>query len=143
MLQLQLTFRVNGEMNHSRSHISSRPRLFRPRLLARNNFTPEEVRQRLQLDLAASDERTRQVHAAAAHTGVWSGRLSDPLAFELGRAANRLPTVVFWYRQGVSLHEIGRRLSPFGSVWDANRALDAAATLIAQVLNEGAIATLA
>ena len=119
------------------------PRISLARLLARNNFTAQEVRQRLQVDFATSDERTRHVHAAAAHTAVWSSRLSDRLAFELGRAASRLPSVVFWYRQGVSLNEIGRRLSPFGSVWDANRALDTAATLIAQVLNEGAITTLA
>ena len=59
--------------------------------------------------------------------------------FDLGRTATRLPTVVFWYRQGVSLADIGRRLSPFGGAWDANRALDAATSLIADVLNSGQI----
>lgn len=126
-------------MHHSRSHISSKPRLTLPRLLAsRKSFTVEEVRQRLQVD-TEHDERTQAVHAAAARTGVWSGQLSDRLAFELGRAANRLPTVVYWYRQGMSLRDIGRRLSPFGGVWDANRALDAAALLIANSLNRGEI----
>jgi hypothetical protein len=31
--------------------------------------------------------------------------------------------------------EIGRRLSPFGSAWDADRALSVATALIASVLN--------
>ena len=125
---------VDGEMHHSRSHISSRPRLSLPWLLSRKNFTPQEVRQRLQVE-TTHDERTRQVHAAAARTAVWSSRLPDRLAFELGRAAHRLPSVVYWYRQGLSMHDIGRRLSPFGGAWDANRALDTAATLIADALN--------
>ncbi len=132
-------FTVCSGMHPSRSHISSRPRLSLPRLLAsRKSFSAEEVRQRLRLNLP-HDERTRAVHAAAARTGVWSHQLSDHLAFELGRAADRLPTVVYWYRQGVPLCDIGRRLSPFGSDWDANRALDAAAMLIAQSLNRGDI----
>jgi hypothetical protein len=133
-------FRVCGGMHHSRSHISSRPRLSWPRLLpSRKSFTPEEVRRRLQVDDMAHDERTQAVHVAAARTGVWSGQLPDRLAFELGRSAHRLPSVVYWYRQGLSPRDIGRRLSPFGSDWDANRALDAAASLIAQSLNRGEI----
>jgi hypothetical protein len=111
-----------------------------PRLLAsRKNFTAQEVRQRL-LPGTAHDERTHAVHAAAARTGIWSSQLSDRLVFDLGRAASRLPTVVYWYTHGVSLPDIGRRLSPFGTDWDANRALDAAAMLIAQSLNRGEIA---
>ena len=111
-----------------------------PRLLAsRKNFTAQEVRQRLQVG-TAHDERTHAVHAAAARTAVWSSQLSDRLTFDLGRAASRLPSVVYWYRQGMSLPDIGRRLSPFGTDWDANRALDAAATLIAQSLNRNEIA---
>ncbi len=111
-----------------------------PRLLAsRKRFSPEEVRRRLQVNAALGDERTEAVHAAAARTGVWSDRLPDRLAFELGRAANRLPSVVYWYRQGLSPRDIGQRLSPFGSDWDANRALDAASMLIAQSLNRGEI----
>jgi hypothetical protein len=106
-----------------------------PRLLApRSNFTAEEVRQRLRVD-RPEDERTAAVHAVAAQTGLWSGRVPDRLAFDLGRAASRLPTVVYWYRQGVPLHEIGRRPSPFGGASEATRALDAAAWLIARTLN--------
>jgi hypothetical protein len=49
--------------------------------------------------------------------------------------------VVFWYRQGIAPCEIGRRLSPLGGAWDANRALAAAAALIAEALNHGDVAT--
>jgi hypothetical protein len=103
-------------------------------------YTAQEVRQRLQADLRDGDSRTAAVYAAAAMTAVWSSLLPERLAFDLGRAANRLPSVVFWYRQGLSPQEIGRRLSPFGTAWDAERALDAAASLIAQALNRGAAA---
>jgi hypothetical protein len=129
-------------MSHSHSHTSSKPRLSLPRLLApRKNYTATEVRQRLQVD-HDGDTRTGAVHAAAAMVGVWSSFLTDRVAFDLGRAANRLPSVVFWYSQGLSEHEIGRRLSPFGTAWDADRALNAAAALIAQALNQGEIGDL-
>ena len=106
-----------------------------PRLLGqRDSFTPEEVRQRLLLDYTAHP-RTAAVHTAAARSGIWSGLLPDEAAFELGRAAHRLPTIVFWHSQGVPPCEIGRRLSPFGGAWDAERALSVATALIAAVLN--------
>ena len=124
-------------MSHTRSHTSSKPRLSLPRLLApRKHYTAREVRQRLQVD-HDGDARTGAVHAAAAMVSVWSSFLTDRVAFSLGRAANRLPSVVFWYSQGLSEQEIGRRLSPFGTAWDADRALNAATTLIAQALNRG------
>jgi hypothetical protein len=124
-------------MSHSHSQTSSKPRLSLPWLLApRKNYTAGEVRQRLQVD-HDGDARTTAVHAVASMTGIWSSPLPDRLAFDLGRAANRLPSVVFWYSQGLSEQEIGRRLSPFGTAWDADRALDAATTLIAQALNRG------
>lgn len=129
-------------MHLIRSYISSKP-LSLPRLLgSKKNYTAAEVRQRLQVE-RADDPRTAAVHAAAAQIGVWSGLLSQRAAVELGRAANRLPTIVYWYRQGVPPCEIGRRLSPLGGAWDANRALDTAAMLIAQALNRGAVAKVA
>jgi hypothetical protein len=113
-----------------------------PRLLARlphsppsANFTPEEVRLRLLEPDEAGHTRTAVVHAAAARTGIWFSLLPDKAAAELGRAASRLPTIVYWYRQGVSPNEIGRRLSPMGGAWDADRALEVAAVLIATALN--------
>jgi hypothetical protein len=124
-------------MQHSPSATSSKSWRDWPRLLAaRKKYTAEEVRHRLQVDLEA-DERTAAVHAAASRTSVWSSRLPDRVAFDLGRSANRLPTIVFWHSQGISPHEIGRRLSPFGTEWDADRALEAATSLIAEVLNLG------
>jgi hypothetical protein len=124
-------------------HLASKSRALLPRLLPRRNtFSAREVRQRLRVE-RSDDPRTAAVHAAAARTSVWSGLLSDRLATDLGRAAGRLPTIVFWYRQGVSEHEIGQRLSPFGGAWDAERALDVAAALIAEVLNRGARTELA
>jgi hypothetical protein len=117
---------------------SSTSRALLPRLLARHRtFTAREVRHRLG-EAQADDPRTAAVHAAAARTGLWSARLPDRLAFELGAAAGRLPSVVYWYRQGLSPHDIGRRLSMFGGAWDAERALDVAAGLIAEALNGGA-----
>lgn len=125
-------------MSQSGSQTSSKSRgWLLPRLLApRKNYTVAEVRKRLKLAMD-NNPRTAAVHAAAAMTGVWSSEMPDRMAFDLGRSAGRLPSVVFWYRQGMSLCEIGRRLSPFGTRWDADRALDAAAALIAQVLNRG------
>lgn len=122
---------------------SSKSRLALPRLLPqRNSFTAEEVRQRLRLN-CPGDARTAAVHTAAAMTAIWSSLLPDRQAFDLGRTATRLPTVVYWYSQGVPMPEIGRRLSPFGGAWDADRALDVAAALIAHAMNRGYIAEVA
>jgi hypothetical protein len=124
---------------HSVMHLSSilsKSRLPWPRLLSqRVTFTPKEVRQRLRQD-EATDPRTAAVHAAAACTSLWSALLTDKIAYDLGRTATRLPTIVFWYCQGVSAHEIGRRLSTFGGAWDADRAVDVASALIAHILNQ-------
>ncbi len=130
-------------MPQLRSHISSKQRFSWPWLLGSriSSFTAEEVRKRLLFSGLedAEDERTAAVHLAAAQTSVWSSHLRQQVAFDLGRSADRLPTVVFWYRQGTPLGEIGRRLSPFGGAWDAERAVDAAAELIATSLNRGEV----
>jgi hypothetical protein len=81
------------------------------------------------------------VHSAAAQTGIWASLLSDRVALDLGSAANRLPTIVLWYRQGVPSHEIGRRLSRFSGAWDAERAFEVAASLIARALNQPELTT--
>ena len=113
------------------------------RLLApRETFTAEEVRQRL-LSPDATPPRTAVVHAAAAQTSLWTSRLSEKTARDLGRAASRLPTVVYWYRRGVPASDIGRRLSPFGSAWEADHALEVVAVLIAEVLNAREVPDLA
>ena len=120
-----------------RSISSKSRRFFWPRLLSqsRNSFTPEEVRQRLR-HADSVHPRTVAVQTAAARTAVWSALLPDNVAFDLGPAGRRLPSVVFWHSQGVSLEDIGRRLSRFGGAWDAERAIDVASQLIAHMLNE-------
>lgn len=100
-------------------------------------YSPAEVRRRLRLDAADSDPRSLAVHAAAAEIGAWTHLLPPTARSEkqLGLAASRLPVVVFWYRQGLSSYEIGRRLTPFGEASYGDRAIDAACTLIAHMLN--------
>jgi len=79
------------------------------------------------------------VHAAAAEVGPWMRLLPNDAGLEhrLGLAASRLPSVVFWYRQGLSPEEIGRRLTPFGCGCYGDRAIAAACALIATLLNSG------
>lgn len=109
----------------------------------RTTYTPEEVGQRLRLDDSETDPRTRAVHRAVAHTGIWSSLLSPKVAADLGRAGTCLPLIVFWHRQGVPAADIGQRVSPFGGAWDAERALDVAFALIAQTLNQPGFPALA
>jgi hypothetical protein len=133
---VDLTMHPSSNPSTSRFSVS----LSLPRLLAQlprpaRTYTPEEVRLRLQLD-DTGHPRTAAVHAAAAHCGLWSTLLTEKVAFDLGRSAARLPTIVYWYRQGIPPHEIGRRLSRFGGAWDAERAFGVAAELIARTLND-------
>lgn len=102
--------------------------------LTRDTYTPTEVRERL-ADGDELDARTAAVRATAAQTGVWSAHLNARTAADLGKSGRCLPLIVYWYCQGVPLDEIGRRISPFGSEWDADRALATASRLIAQELN--------
>ena len=137
--------RPASTLNRAMSYqlIASKSLALLPRLLSRSTtYTPEEVRLRLG-DERADDPRTAAVHAIAAQTGVWTGRMAHHQAHDLGRAAGRLPSVVFWYCQGVSLEEIGQRLSPLGGPWDAERALNVATALIAETLNRRTRADLA
>jgi hypothetical protein len=98
-------------------------------------YTPEEVRDRLRCTRHA-DPRTLAVHAAAADVGAWTALLASQAALDLGRAAERLPSLVFWFVQGRGLEEMGRMVSPLGSAWDANQAIEVASGLIARLLNQ-------
>src|SRR5216684_4367162 len=110
-----------------------------PRLRQAEPYSPREVRARLVDETSQADPRTAAVHAAAAQVGAWMRLLPGDAAREhrLGLAASRLPSVVFWYRQGLSSEEIGRRLTPFGCRCYGDRAINAACTLIAALLNGG------
>ena len=99
-------------------------------------FTAEEVLARLRQD-PTREHRTAAVHAAASEVSAWTSRMAPDTARELGRTADRLPSAVFWYVQGRSNDDIGRRLRPLGGAWDAELALNVATFLIAGVLNEG------
>lgn len=103
-------------------------------------YSPREVRARLLDNPSQGDLRTAAVHAAAAEIGAWMRLLSNDATREhrLGRAASKLPSVVFWHGHGVSAEEIGRRLTPFGEQCYGDRAIDAACTAIAALLNSGA-----
>lgn len=108
--------------------------------LTRDTYSPAEVRERLG-DPNTLNPRTAAVHAAAARTGLWSAQLDARTASQLGKSGRCLPLIVYWYCEGVALDQIGRRVSPFGSEWDADRAVDTASRLIAQLLNkQGAVA---
>jgi hypothetical protein len=98
-------------------------------------FTPEEVLERLRQDPRAN-RRTAEVHDAAAQVGLWTSRIDPDTERDLGRTADRLPSAVFWYVQGRTNDDIGRRLRPLGGAWDAELALEVATVLIAGVLNE-------
>jgi hypothetical protein len=98
-------------------------------------YTALEVRCRLR-QAPESNPRTAAVHAAAADVGAWTALLAPSDAYELGRAADRLPSVVFWFCRGRRLDEIGRELTPFGSTWDGDQAVTVASHLIAHLLNQ-------
>jgi hypothetical protein len=114
--------------------------LQRPR--ERACFTSVEVRARLRQPTPSEDPRTAAVHAAAGEVGQWMRMLPRDASREhrLGRSAARLPSVLFWYREGLSAEEIGRRLTPFGESCYGDRAVDAACALIAALLNGDRVA---
>ena len=102
-------------------------------------YSADEVRARLRADASSGDTRTASVHAAAAEIGAWMPLLANDARREhrLGHATNRLPSVVFWYGRGISAEDIGRRLTPFGESCYGDRAIDAACSAIAALLNSG------
>jgi hypothetical protein len=101
-------------------------------------YTACEVRLQLQAAFDSVDEHRRQaVFTAAGDVGGWLRLLPENASREknLGLAAARLPSVVFWFQHGASAEDIGRRLTPFGEACYGNRAIDAACGLIADRLN--------
>jgi hypothetical protein len=103
-------------------------------------YTTEEVLGALRsADVQALGiSRLAAIRACATEPSRWIGRLEDRPADELGRLGGLLPKIVFWYAAGLSLEEIGRRVGHFGElsgVWEAERALGAAARCIARQLN--------
>ena len=94
------------------------------RLLGPNDPAPEEC------------SRAEAVRACAARPASWMERLDAAEIRELGRLVPRLPTIVFWYRVGVPVDEIGSRVGHFQRAWEAERALRVISSCIARQLND-------
>jgi hypothetical protein len=101
-----------------------------------DHFSAAEVRQVLTTttDHAGDPVRRGAVLAVAALTGDWTTRVDRRLAWELGRLAERLPTVVYLFTSGASPDEVRARLGTLSSA-TAERAFDAACACIAAQLN--------
>jgi hypothetical protein len=85
---------------------------------------------------ALEPERRAVILACAARPSEWLDYLDPRLSWELGRAADRLPSLVFWHRHNESLEAIGRRLRLLGGAYQIERALGVAAACIAARLND-------
>jgi uncharacterized protein CbrC (UPF0167 family) len=66
--------------------------------------------------------------------GDWLAHLDEREAWQLGRLADRLPTLVYWHSVGVGLEEMLARAGGW-STWRFERALDVACGCIAAYLN--------
>jgi hypothetical protein len=100
-------------------------------------YRAAEVRDRLSLD-PAQDARTRAVHEMAGRTGLWLpwDCRYHTLQHSLGRGAERLPSILFWYVHGLTFAEIGKRISLLGTESEAESAINVCCQLIAAVLNQ-------
>lgn len=103
-------------------------------------YTVHDVRALLDPSVAvdasseATDERRDDVLTVAARPSTWTSRLGRQQVWELGRLADRLPTIVALYARGTSLEEIARREGCLIAS-TAERALDVACACIAAHLN--------
>jgi hypothetical protein len=104
--------------------------------LRTSRYTATEVRALLDPRADRVTARGTAVLAAAAVPSSWTAYVGQGEAAELGHAAVRLPTILFWHRAGHSADEIGRRLGLFGGPHRAERALEVAAGCIAARLND-------
>ena len=101
-----------------------------------SRYTAAEVRSLLDPQVDGVTARGAAVLAAAAVPSGWTAYLGQGEAAELGQAAGRLPTILFWHRAGHSADEIGPRLGLFGGSRRAERALEVVAGCIAARLND-------
>ena len=97
-------------------------------------YTARDVRSLLGLPQSTLDARREAVLQVAAFPSSWTGRLDKQRAWELGRLADRLPTIVSRYAAGTPLDEIGRTERCLATS-TVERALDAACACIAAQLN--------
>ncbi len=103
-------------------------------------YTAPDVRALLDPSIAAdgssgpTDERRDDVLTVAARPSSWTSRLGRQQVWELGRLADRLPTIVALYARGTPLEEIARREGCLIAA-TVERALDVACGCIAAHLN--------
>jgi hypothetical protein len=108
------------------------------------DYTAAEVAAALDPGVASAldPERRAAILACAARPSEWLDYLDPRLSWELGRAAARLPSLVFWRRHNESLEAIGRRQHQLGGAKQIERALGVAAGCIADRLNDRARPTI-
>jgi hypothetical protein len=79
--------------------------------------------------------RAERALEMAAQTGRWMPAEPSKVFREVGRIADRVPTILYQVRTGAEPEEIGRRLSPLGGEWPVRRTVEIASDLIARELN--------
>lgn len=101
-------------------------------LLRTPGFTGREVRSLLRE--GQQTDRGRAVRRCVARSADWLPPTPDvvncPFHYQ-----QRLPRIVFWYAQGMSIEEIGERLTAFHTSWGVERSLQVACDRIAFCLN--------
>jgi hypothetical protein len=101
-------------------------------LIRTPGFTVAEVQQLLRE--GAGTERGRAVSRCVARSSDWLPPVPDVVLcpFHYQRL---LPRIIFWYSQGESIEEIGKRVTAFHTSWGVERALLTACYRIAECLN--------
>jgi MFS transporter, DHA1 family, multidrug resistance protein len=100
---------------------------------ARERFTGHEVV--LALSGRLQGPRAEVVLDMAAQPSRWMPLDSQRTFRDVGRYADRVPTILSQIRNGGDPEEIGRRLSPLGGDWPVRRTVEIASDLIARELN--------
>jgi len=101
-------------------------------LIRTPGFTAREV-QRL-LREGATSQRGRAVSRCVASSSDWLPLVPDVVKCPF-HYQQRLTRIVFWYAQGESIEEIGKRLTAFHTSWGVERSLAVACHRIAACLN--------
>jgi DHA1 family multidrug resistance protein-like MFS transporter len=99
----------------------------------RERFTGHEVA--LALSGRLQGPRADVVLDMAAQPSRWMPIDSARTFRDVGRYADRVPTILSQIRNGGDPEEIGRRLSPLGGGWPVRRTVEIASDLIARELN--------
>jgi DHA1 family multidrug resistance protein-like MFS transporter len=100
----------------------------------RQRFTRQEVAAALAGRL--SGPRAESALEMAAQPVRWMPADPERAFRDVGRYAERVPTILVQLRGGADPEEIGRRLSLFGGAWPVKRTVEIASELIASELNK-------